>query len=93
MEIKEKDTDRENENGIVLEQSISDKKVEAGTSITIYVGKYVKPIVLINLDELGIKGKKVSEARGILEAKGLKVVFANGGVDEANDIVSGYTPS
>ncbi|MBU3107218.1 Stk1 family PASTA domain-containing Ser/Thr kinase [Clostridium gasigenes] len=93
VEIKETDTDRENENGIVLVQSISDKKVEAGTSITISVGKYVKPIVLINLDELGIKGLKVSEARGKLEAKGLKVVFANGGVDEANDIVSGYNPA
>ncbi|NKF05997.1 Stk1 family PASTA domain-containing Ser/Thr kinase [Clostridium gasigenes] len=93
VEIKEKDTDRENENGIVLEQSISDKKVEAGTAITISVGKYVKPIVLINLDELGITGKKVSEARSILEGKGLKVVFANGGVDEANDIVSGYNPA
>ena len=36
VEIKEKETDRENENGIVLEQSISDKKVEEGTAITIY---------------------------------------------------------
>jgi len=91
--IEERETDRENENGKVIDQSISDTNVEEWTTITIYVGKYVKPVEMINLDELGLNGKKVSEVRQILADKGLKVVFDSAGVDEKNDIVTGYSPA
>lgn len=93
VDVIEKETDRESENGIVLDQSISDTNVEEGATIKLYVGKYVKAVESINLDELGLNGKKVSEVRLILESKGFTVVFANAGVDEEHDIVVGYTPS
>lgn len=93
VNIEEKETDRKNEDGIVLDQDRVNENVEEKTTITIYVGKYVKPVELINLDELGLKDKKVSEVRGILEKKGFIVALASGDVNEANDIVVSYTPA
>lgn len=88
--IETKETDREDEDGKVIDQSLVGDSVEEWTSVTIYVGKYVKPPVeMINVDELGLTGKTVADARGILESKGLKV-DTSGAKDDY--IVTGYTP-
>ena len=85
--IKEIETDSEKENGKVIEQSIVGESVEEWTSVTITIGKYVKPPEMINVDELALTGKTVAEARAILESKGLKA-DTSGAKDDY--IVTGY---
>ncbi len=41
--VQERETSNESENGKVLSQSIEGSKVEQGTTVTITIGKYVKP--------------------------------------------------
>lgn len=85
--IVEKETDRKEEEGKIIDQDRSAEGVEEWTSVTIYVGKYVKQ--KIDVDALGIIDKTVAEAKAELEAKGLKV-----DTQGANDdyIVTGYSP-
>ena len=85
--IKEVETDNEKENGKVIDQSIVGESVEEWTSVTITVGKYVKPVEMVNVASLGLKGKTVAEAKKILKKEGLEVDATGLGEDY---IVTGY---
>lgn len=93
VKLKEQQTDRESENGAVLEQSIEGgSKVSAGTPITLTYGKYVEST--IDVTQYISVGMSLSDAISSLNAAGISYSIT-GGTPQTNDmslyVVTGFT--
>lgn len=93
VKLKEQQTDRESENGAVLEQSIeSGAKVSAGTAITLTYGKYVEST--IDVTQYISVGMSLVDAVNSLNSAGISYSIT-GGTPQTNDmnlyIVKGFT--
>lgn len=87
VSVEYKTTNKKEEHGKVLSQTIVNSKVEEGTSVTIVVGKYEEKE--INIIELGIYvNMPISEAKTLLENKGIKYVISGEG-----DLIADFTKS
>ena len=83
--VKKEVTHNENEDGIVLDQSISPTKIQEGSDITLTVGEYQDEI--IDVSELGIEvGMPVKDAQLILQGAGIKSEVTGNG-----DIIESFT--
>lgn len=83
--VKKEVTHNENEDGIVLNQSISPTKIQEGSDITLTVGEYQDEI--IDVSELGIEvGMPVKDAQLILQGAGIKSEVTGNG-----DIIESFT--
>lgn len=88
VKVESKVTHEKSEDGIILEQSLSEKKVEEGTPVTIIVGKFEEKE--IDVSSLGVKvGQSLFEAKARIDAQGLKVEI-NGPKDD-DAIVESFT--
>lgn len=79
-EIIEKETDRESENGIVLNQSRDGIQVDDGTKLTLEVGKYVKP--KIDVTKYINVGMLLGDAINSLKAQGIDYSITGGNPQE-----------
>lgn len=88
--VKEKEINDKSQDGVVLEQSISDTKVQEGTDITLTVGKYHEGGTsdTIDVSSLISEGMSVDEATNILVSNGISYELV-GNAD--NDIVESFT--
>lgn len=86
VQIEYKVTNEKSEDGIILEQSLSEKKVEEGTPVTIKVGKFEEKE--IDVSSLGVKiGQSLFEAKVRIDAQGLNVEI-DGPEDDDATVVS-----
>ena len=97
VKLKEQQTDRESENGAVLEQSIEDgSKVSAGTPITLTYGKYVESTVesTIDVTQYISVGMSLVDAVNSLNTAGISYSIT-GGTPQTSDmslyVVTGFT--
>lgn len=81
-EIIEKETDRESENGIVLNQSRDGIQVDDGTKLTLEVGKYVKPKTKIDVTKYINVGMLLGDAINSLKAQGIDYSITGGNPQE-----------
>lgn len=81
-EIMEKETDRESENGIVLNQSRDGIQVDDGTKLTLEVGKYVKPKTKIDVTKYINVGMLLGDAINSLKAQGIDYSITGGNPQE-----------
>ena len=93
VKLKEQQTDRESENGAVLEQSIEDgSKVSAGTPITLTYGKYVEST--IDVTQYISVGMSLVDAVNSLNTAGISYSIT-GGTPQTSDmslyVVTGFT--
>lgn len=75
-EIIEKETDRESENGIVLNQSRDGIQIDDGTKVTLEIGKYVRP--KIDITKYINEGMLLGDAINILNAQGIEYSISGG---------------
>lgn len=86
VKVEHKVTNEKSEDGIILEQSLSGKKVEEGTPVTIIVGQFQEKE--IDVSSLGVKvGQSLLEAKARIDAQGLKVEI-DGPKDDDATVVS-----
>ena len=94
VNIIEQETDRQNEDGKVIDQPVKDIEVKEGTSIDLYVGKYVEPTTDIN--QFISEGMLLSDAIVVLDSNNIKY-SVDGGMPPAAETnqykVVGFTPS
>ena len=93
VKLKEQQTDRESENGAVLEQSIEGgSKVSAGTPITLTYGKYVEST--IDVTQYISVGMSLVDAVNSLNTAGISYSIT-GGTPQTSDmslyVVTGFT--
>ena len=94
VEIEAKITNNINEDGIVLSQSIEGNKVEEGTPVKIYVGKYEEKVEkIINIrSEVGLKeGQTILDAKSKLNSAGIE--FSIIGPDDDKAVIVSFTES
>ena len=88
VQIEYKVTNEKSQDGIILEQSLSEKKVEEGTPVTIKVGKFEEKE--IDVSSLGVKiGQSLFEAKVRIDAQGLNVQID--GPEDDDAIVVSFT--
>lgn len=75
-EIIEKETDRESENGIVLNQSRDGIQLDDGTKLTLEVGKYVEP--KIDVTKYINEGMILGDAINSLNSQGIEYSITGG---------------
>lgn len=75
-EIVEKETDRESENGIVLNQSRDGIQLDDGTKLTLEVGKYVEP--KIDVTKYINEGMILGDAINSLNSQGIEYSITGG---------------
>lgn len=79
-EIIEKETDRESENGIVLNQSRDGLQIDDGSKLTLEIGKYVKP--KIDVTKYINVGMLLGDAINSLKAQGIDYSITGGNPQE-----------
>ena len=90
--VEYKTTENESEDGIVLSQVMEGNKVEEGTPVTIYVGKYEKPEVKeINIrSEVGLfEGQTIGDAKSKLSNANIKYTIIGPTDDKA--VITSFT--
>lgn len=93
VNIIEEETDRQSEDGKVIDQPVKDIEVKEGTTVDLYVGKYVEPI--IDITQLISEGMLLSDAIVTLESNKIKYTVDGGmPLDKETDQykVIGFTP-
>ena len=94
VNIMEQETDRQSEDGKVLEQPVKDIEVKEGTTIELYVGKYVEPTT--DITQFISEGMLLSDAIVALDSNNIKYTV-EGGTPPSAEInqykVIAFTPS
>ena len=94
VNIMEQETDRQSEDGKVLEQPVKDIEVKEGTTIELYVGKYVEPTT--DITHFISEGMLLSDAIVALDSNNIKYTV-EGGTPPSAEInqykVIAFTPS
>ena len=94
VNIMEQETDRQSENGKVLEQPVKDIEVKEGTTIELYVGKYVEPTT--DITQFISEGMLLSDAIVALDSNNIKYTVEGGTPPSAETNqykVIAFTPS
>lgn len=94
VNIVEQETDRQSEDGKVLEQPVKDIEVKEGTTIELYVGKYVE--VTTDITQFISEGMLLSDAIVTLDSNNIKYTVEGGTPPSAETNqykVVGFTPS
>lgn len=86
-EIVEVETDRESDNGKVLNQSKDGRQIDDGTKITLEVGKYVEP--KINVTQFINEGMLLGDAINSLKAQGID--YSISGIKPKDEELNLYT--
>ena len=76
VNIMEQETDRQSEDGKVLEQPVKDIEVKEGTTIELYVGKYVEPTT--DITQFISEGMLLSDAIVALDSNNIKYTVEGG---------------
>ena len=94
VNIMEQETDRQSEDGKVLEQPVKDIEVKEGTTIELYVGKYVEPTT--DITQFISEGMLLSDAIVALDSNNIKYTVEGGTPPSAETNqykVIAFTPS
>lgn len=94
VNIMEQETDRQSEDGKVLEQPVKDIEVKEGTTIELYVGKYVEPTT--DITQFISEGMLLSDAIVALDSNNIKYIVEGGTPPSAETNqykVIAFTPS
>ena len=94
VNIMEQETDRQSEDGKVLEQPVKDIEVKEGTTIELYVGKYVEPTT--DITQFISEGMLLSDAIVALDPNNIKYTVEGGTPPSAETNqykVIAFTPS
>lgn len=76
VNIMEQETDRKSEDGKVLDQPVKDIEVKEGTSIDLYVGKYIEPTT--DITQFISEGMLLSDAMVALDSNNIKYTVEGG---------------
>ena len=90
----EQETDRQSEDGKVLEQPVKDIEVKEGTTIELYVGKYVEPTT--DITQFISEGMLLSDVIVALDSNNIKYTVEGGTPPSAETNqykVIAFTPS
>lgn len=94
VNIMEQETDRQSEDGKVLEQPVKDIEVKEGTTIELYVGKYVEPTT--DITQFISEGMLLSDVIVALDSNNIKYTVEGGTPPSAETNqykVIAFTPS